>query len=125
MGDEVFATSRSDRDVREFLADQIRCRTVARASLNVGSDFRYQLAVRVDGPCPLDALSAQSVISENSPSSIGVVRSMAGSDDCRWVSTPRWRRTSAKVTSMDQRRTNHRRISSGAASRSVHRNACG
>jgi hypothetical protein len=29
-----------------------------------------------------------------------VVRSMAMSDHCRWVSTPRWRRTSANVTSM-------------------------
>jgi hypothetical protein len=89
MGAEVFAPSQSDRDLREFPPDQIRCRTVARASLNVGSDFRYQPAVRADGPCPPDALSAQSVISENSPSSTGVVRSMAGSDDCRWVSTPR------------------------------------
>ena len=53
------------------------------------------------------------------------MRAIAGSDHCRWVSTPRWRRTSAKVTSIDQRRTNQRRMSSGSASRSVQRKACG
>src|SRR3954454_12464061 len=64
-------------------------------------------------------------MSENSPSSAGVVRAMAGSDHWRCVSTPRCRRTSAKVTSVDQRGTNQRRTSSGSASRSVHRNAWG
>ncbi len=68
---------------------------------------------------------AQIVISENSPSNAGVVRRMARSDHWRWVSTPRWARTSWNVVSTRQRETNHCRIVSGAASRSVLRNACG
>ena len=47
-----------------------------------------------------------SVIRENSPSKQGVVRAMARSDHWRWVSTPRWSRTSRKVTSTCQRWTN-------------------
>ena len=50
---------------------------------------------------------------------------MANSDHCRWVSTPRCRRTSANVTSTGQRRTNQRSMSSGSASGSVQRKACG
>lgn len=63
--------------------------------------------------------------SENSARRHGVVRAIALSVHCRCVSTPRWRRTSAKVTSTDQRRTNQRRMSTGSASVSVARNACG
>ncbi len=54
-----------------------------------------------------------------------MVRAVAGFDHWRWVLAPRCRRTSAKVTLLDQRRTNQRRMSTGSASRSVHRNAWG
>ncbi len=37
------------------------------------------------------------------PSRAGVVRAMAAADHWRWVSTPRWARTSWKVTSTCQR----------------------
>ena len=53
----------------------------------------------------------------------GVVRAMARSDHWRWVSTPGWRRTSANVTSTDQRRTKQRSTSRGSAAWSVQRNA--
>src|SRR5512135_3157927 len=62
---------------------------------------------------------------ENTPMSTGVVRAMALSTHCRWVSTPRWARASSKVTSTCQRWTNHPKIASGAASRSVPNSACG
>jgi hypothetical protein len=50
---------------------------------------------------------------------------MARSDHCRWVSRPRCRRASSKVVSTRQRGTNQRRTSTGSASRSMHRKACG
>jgi len=40
--------------------------------------------------------------------STGAVRAMARPDRCRWVSTPRWARTSSNVTSTRQRWTNPR-----------------
>src|SRR5512134_1305221 len=43
----------------------------------------------------------------------------------RWVSTPRWARTSWNVVSTRQRETNQPRISAEVVSRSVARNACG
>ena len=42
-------------------------------------------------------------MTENSLSRVGVVRAMARSDHCRWVSTPRWARVSWNVTSSCQR----------------------
>ena len=42
---------------------------------------------------------------EKVANSKGVVRAIAKGDHWRWVSTPRWRRASSKVTSMDQRKT--------------------
>ncbi|HEY1348276.1 MAG TPA: hypothetical protein VGF67_01465 [Ktedonobacteraceae bacterium] len=47
--------------------------------------------------------------------SAGVVRRIARSDQWRCVSTPRWARTSGKVTSTVQRRTNHATIWSASA----------
>src|SRR5664279_1135698 len=46
----------------------------------------------------------------------GVVRAMAKSFHCRWVSMPRWARHSSKVTSSCQRCTNQARICAGAVS---------
>ena len=58
--------------------------------------------------------AASRVTIENSPSRQGVVRAIAWSDHWRWVSTPRWSRTSRKVTSTCQRWTNQRTICSGS-----------
>src|SRR3982750_3487374 len=121
----IVVGSGASRDPRELPFVQSRWRTLASASLKVGCDFRYQLAIRTVGVLVAYSSSAQSGTRENRPRRTGVVRSMALSDHCRWVSTPRWRRTSAKVTSIDQRRTNQRRMSSGSALRSVQRNAWG
>ena len=60
-----------------------------------------------------------------SPMSTGVVRAMAWSDHCRWVSTPRWARTSSKVTFTGQRGANQVKIALGSAFQFVHKNACG
>ncbi len=54
-----------------------------------------------------------------------MVRSIALSDHWRWVSTPRWARTSENVTSTCQRRTKIAMISSGASVVSVLKKACG
>ena len=102
-------------------------RTAAMASLKVGSRLPYQAAVRVR-TAPVGARassSAQTATKENNPSSAGVVRRMARSDHCRYVSTPRWARISWNVVSMRQRETNQPRMRSGVAARSVLRNACG
>ncbi len=53
------------------------------------------------------------------------MRAMARSDHWRWVSTPRWVRTSGKVTSSCPRRTNHSRICCGSAAGSVPSKAYG
>ncbi len=100
-------------------------RTAARASEKVTSGLAYH-AARLGWTRPRAARSlAQSVTSESRASKQGVVRAMARSDHWRCVSTPRCRRTSAKVTSTDQRRTNSCRMATGSAAWSVHRNACG
>ena len=58
------------------------------ASAKVGDDFRYQEEDEI-GSCPSDArLSAKTVMRENRPSRMGLVRAMARSDHCRWVSKP-------------------------------------
>ena len=43
---------------------------------------------------PHEPAVARRVVQENRPSRMGVVRAMARSDHWRWVSTPRWVRTS-------------------------------
>src|SRR5260370_9617522 len=100
-------------------------RTVARASLKVGS-FLLNHAVDLGWrAAAILALAAHRVMSENRPSRAGVVRAMARSDHWRWVSTPRCSRVSWKVVSIDHRWTYHPRMVAGVASRLVHRKACG
>src|SRR5262249_53685666 len=53
----------------------------------------------------------------------GGVRALAWSDHWRWVSSPRWARLSANVTSSDQRMTTHSRSCAGVAWSSVQKNA--
>ena len=84
--------------------------TRAMASTKVGDGLSYQAALRwVMGRRFCNAWAAR-VVQEKSPSRAGVVRAMARSDHWRCVSTPRWVRTSWKVTSSCQRSTNHSRI---------------
>ena len=66
---------------------------------------------------------ATRVTIENRASRTGVVRAMAWSDHCRWVSTPRCARASSHVTSTDQRLTTHARMCAGVACRSVQQKA--
>ena len=54
-----------------------------------------------------------------------MVRSIAASDHCRWVSRPRWARMSWKVTSICQRRTKMAMIRAGSMSVSVLKKAWG
>ena len=54
--------------------------------------------------------------SENSASNTGVVRARALAAHWRWVSKPRWRRPSAKVTSMTSSKTNRSITRPGATS---------
>ena len=82
-------------------------RARAMASTKVGDGLSYQAALRwVMGRRFCNAWAAR-VVQEKSPSRAGVVRAMARSDHWRCVSTPRWVRTSWKVTSSCQRSTNH------------------
>ncbi len=75
-------TSPGCRDIDKSGGNQSTQRTAAMASLNVGSCLRYHTAalgrsaVAVSRARP----SAHTVISENNPSSAGVVRRMARSD---------------------------------------------
>ena len=98
-------------------------RANANASEKVGQGFSYHAARRTNLVPSAIRWWAKRVTSENRPKSAGVVRRIASSDHCRWVSTPRCRRTSWKVTSICQRKTNHDRIRSGSAVRSVHSRA--
>ena len=85
-------------------------RARAMASTKVGDGLSYQAALRwVMGRRFCNAWAAR-VVQEKSPSRAGVVRAMARSDHWRCVSTPRWVRTSWKVTSSCQRSTNRSRI---------------
>jgi uncharacterized membrane protein YfcA len=54
-----------------------------------------------------------------------VVRAIARSDHWRWVSTPRWSRTSRNATSACQRRTDQRTTCSGSCAGSVQSSASG
>src|SRR3954452_8054304 len=94
------------------------------ASLNVKCALAYQDAPRGTAPASKSSV-AHKAIKEYKPRSVGVVRRMARSDHWRWVSTPRWARHSAKVTSTCQRRTKQVRISTGSSSGSVLKKACG
>src|SRR3954467_96881 len=68
------------------------------ASLNVRCALTYHDAPRGTALASKSVV-AHTVIKEYKPRSAGVVRRMARSDHWRWVSTPRWARHSAKVTS--------------------------
>ncbi len=94
------------------------------ASLNVGSFLQYHAAVFIFSALPASRAnpSAHTVISENNPSSAGVVRRMARSDHCRCVSTPRWARTSWNVISTRQRETNQLRMCRRGLLRAERRN---
>ena len=48
---------------------------------------------------------------------------IAWSDHWRWVSSPRWARTSSKVISTAQRTTTHSRLGTGVTWRSVQKKA--
>lgn len=137
---ESFGASRSDREGAKVGEVHSSRRMRARASLKVAACFGYQRTHSGRRRCPAWSCVAHGVTSENKSSSAGlqpapravppgdrfaIVRRMARSDHCRCVSTPRWRRASSKVVSTRQRRTNQRRMSTGSAVRSVHRNACG
>src|ERR1700687_2075410 len=113
------------RDIDKFEPLHSTRRTVAMASLKVGSSLAYQAADLGWRARATLASAAHRVMRENRPSRAGVVRAMARSDHWRWVSTPRCSRVSWNVVSMDQRWTYHPRMVAGAASRSVHRKAWG
>src|ERR687895_1887677 len=98
-------------------------RTRAMVSEKVGKGFSYQAAERTGILWPAGSRWAARVTQENSPKSTGVVRPMAKSDHCRWVSTPRWVRASWKVISSCQRKTNHSMIWTGSTTSSVHNSA--
>src|SRR4051812_48070175 len=120
-----FFTSGAIWDVRKPCSRQISRRTAASVSAKVGLFLRYQAAVATTRRAWRLSRAARSVTRENSPSKQGVVRAMARSDHWRWVSTPRWSRTSRKVTSTCQRWTNQVRICNGSRVRSVQSRACG
>src|SRR5262245_25283338 len=73
----------------------------------------------------LDQLIAISVTIEYNPNSTGVVRAIARSLHCLWLSIPTWARDSSKVTSIRQRRTNQLRICIAVCSKLVETSACG
>src|SRR3954468_4157665 len=120
-----FFTSGAIWDVRKPCSRQISRRTAASVSAKVGLFLRYQAAVATARRAWRLSRAARSVTRENSPSKQGVVRAMARSDHWRWVSTPRWSRTSRKVTSTCQRWTNQVRICNGSRVRAVQRRAWG
>src|SRR4051795_3165776 len=120
-----FLTSDRRRDVRKPCSAQTRRRTAARVSAKVGRGLRYQAAVQTAERARWSRRAASNATIENSPSRQGVVRATARSDHWRWVSTPRWSRTSRKVTSTCQRWTNQRTICSGSPAGSGARTAGG
>ncbi len=114
-----FVASRAWRDSAKPCSLQISRRTVARLSAKVGRCLWYQALAETRSWARLLRRDASRATTENRPSRQGVVRAMALSDHCRWVSTPRWSRTSRKVTSSCQRWTNQRTICSGSCARSL------
>ena len=123
----ILTLSPACRDMEKSGGHQSTRRTAAIASLNVGCCLRYQAVVFGPGVVAASRTkpSAHTVTRENNPSKAGVVRKMARSDHCRYVSTPRWARTSWKVVSTRQRETKKPSIVAGSALRSVLRKACG
>src|SRR3954449_9741768 len=92
------------------------CRTAAIVSAKVSCVLLYQADDRSDS-CPRWCRSlANRVTSENNANKHGVVRAMARSFHCLWLSTPTCARTSAYVVSSCQRKTNHCTICAGVTS---------
>src|SRR5918911_1998889 len=120
----TFTVSVASADSRKVWQVHSSRRTKASASAKVKWSFRDQAGSGTVTRDRLRRCSASSVTKENRPSRAGVVRAMARSDHWRWVSRPRWRRASSKVTSSCQRWTNQARIWSGVARTSVHSSAC-
>jgi len=122
----TFCTSVSEPDMPKVAeAGHMVLRTDAIASEKVGADLAYQAADRAGVLWFRCCRWAARATQENKPKRAGVVRAMARSDHWRWVSTPRWARTSWKVTSSCQRRTNHSMTCLAGTSGSVHNRACG
>src|SRR3954470_4406178 len=120
-----FAGSDECRDANKPWSRQICRRTAARVSEKVGRFLWYQAVAETRKQAWWPTWVPSRVTMENSPSRQGVVRAIAWSDHCRWLSTPRWSRTSRKVTSTCQRCTNQRTICTGSWARSVQSRACG
>ena len=108
-----------ETDVQKCCNRQIRERTDARASENVGLGLEYQAVEKVVNFCSLKSWSAQSVTMLKRAMSTGVERAMPMSDHWRYVSAPRCARTSSKVTSTCHRLTKWPTMSIGVISRSV------
>src|SRR4051794_28046896 len=112
-------------DVQKLDSRQSRLRTHANASEKVGSSFLYQAVRRSWQADPELAWIrwAASVIRENKPKRLGVVRAMACSFHCRCPSKPKWARTSWKVTSIGHRLINRLTTSNAFCLTSVLRRA--
>src|ERR687894_2028044 len=91
-----FAASAECRDVIKPCSAQIWRRTAARVSEKVGCSLRYQAVAETRRRAWRSSRVASRATIENSANRQGVVRAIALSDHCRWVSTPRWSRTSAE-----------------------------
>ena len=91
-------------------------RTQAMASEKVGCGLAYPALVRPQVAAASTKRCAARDTNEYKPIKRGVVRAMAWSDHCRWVSTPRCKRASSNWTSSCQRSTNESRIWVGATS---------
>ena len=78
-------------------------RTQASASEKVGFVLRYQAVCRTRQAVFSLRVCANSVTRANKANTKGVLRAMAWSFHCRWVSIPRWARASSKVVSTVQR----------------------
>lgn len=94
------------------------------ASENVAASFSYQTALLIFISPLFDNFSAIIATSENKPNKHGVVRVIALSENCRFVSMPKCRRDSSKVTSTCHRRINHSTICCRAVSCFVQSTAC-
>ncbi len=101
----ISAQDRSRCDVRIAGNPQHSLRTAAKTSENAASAFGYQAAARAAIGDPRCSAPPSNATTEYSPSTQGVSRSIARSDHCRCVSTPRWARVSSKVTSIGRRLT--------------------
>lgn len=91
-------------------------RTTASVSENLGNCLLYPAACRIGRLQHVTDWSASKVARENRPIRAGVVRAIARSAHWRCGSTPRYVRTSRRVTSSYQRITNRCGICARSAS---------